>query len=292
MNKNEYLIKYNYYLNVFEDYSRKVFNKVSSDSPIAEAMKYSFFAGGKRIRPVLMMAVSDGMSVDFNDVMPFAFALECIHTYSLIHDDLPALDNDDLRRGKPSNHKKFGEAMAILAGDGLLNFAFEHCIRYCDGKEKLSALLKVAEYSGYSGMLGGQALDVFSQGKNLSDEQLLMSIYKKKTCKFLILPFVVPAILSKKENLTLYENIGDCIGVLFQYVDDFSDIKGGKQSFGKTMGKDFKDDKLTAVKIYGEEGLKSRIKGLSDEILKNLKIFKNREFFECFMLDIISGYEN
>ncbi|MBR1867685.1 MAG: polyprenyl synthetase family protein [Clostridia bacterium] len=292
MNKAEYLKEYQNYLNIFERYAIDVFKGVNSRSPLADAMKYSFFAGGKRIRPVLMIATSDKLSGNIDEVLPFAFALECIHTYSLIHDDLPALDNDDLRRGKQSNHKKFGEAIAVLAGDGLLNLAFEHCLKFCDNKEKLSALLKIAEFSGFNGMLGGQALDVTSQGKDIRDEDTLQNIYEMKTCKFLILPFVIPAILLNLNDIEVFEDIGRKTGVLFQYVDDLSDIKGGKQASGKSMGKDLKEDKLTAVKIYGEIKLKEKIKRLSEEIIENLKSLKNSEFFKCFILDVISDYAN
>ena len=152
--------KYSDYLAEFISYAKSTFQNVTTDSRLAEAMKYSFFAGGKRIRPVLMLAFNKVLGGKSENVMPFAFALECLHTYSLIHDDLPALDNDLLRRGKPSCHAVFGEATAILAGDALLNFAFEHTLKSVKDERQIKALSYLAECSGYSGMLGGQMEDM------------------------------------------------------------------------------------------------------------------------------------
>ena len=151
MVKVEYSSEYDNYLAIFDDYANKVFNTVNTDSNLAEAMKYSFFAGGKRVRPVLMIAATERLNGKIEKVLPYAFALECIHTYSLIHDDLPALDNDVLRRGKPTCHTAFDEATAILAGDGLLNFAFEHLLNHIVDNKDIAAAKTVAEYSGYDG---------------------------------------------------------------------------------------------------------------------------------------------
>ena len=160
MTKTAFEDKYSGYLEEFITYAKSVFQNITTDNRLIEAMKYSFFAGGKRIRPVLMLAFNEVLGGKSENVIPFAFALECIHTYSLIHDDLPALDNDLLRRGKPSCHAVFGEATAILAGDALLNFAFEHALKAVKNKRQIKALSYLADCSGYSGMLGGQMEDI------------------------------------------------------------------------------------------------------------------------------------
>ena len=165
MTNFEYKFIYGKYLDLFNNYSEKVFSTVKTETRLADAMKYSFFAGGKRIRPVLALALTDILGGTAEEILPFALALECVHTYSLIHDDLPALDGDVLRRGKPTCHVKFDESTAILAGDALLNFAFEHCLKTAKTEKDIKALLYLANCSGYNGMLGGQQLDIESEKK-------------------------------------------------------------------------------------------------------------------------------
>ena len=159
MTKVEYYAKYAEITDDFLKYSEIVFGGVSTPNALAEAMKYSFFAGGKRIRPVLTLAFGEALGLDKNAVMPFAFGLECIHTYSLIHDDLPSMDNDSLRRGKPTCHVRYGEAAALLAGDALLNFAFEHILGVISTKNEINALKCLADCSGYRGMVSGKVTD-------------------------------------------------------------------------------------------------------------------------------------
>ena len=159
MENKEYKKLYNYYLDLFNDYCEKVFCSVKSPNRLAEAMKYSLFAGGKRVRPVLMLAFTDILGGDINEVLPFALALECIHTSSLIHDDLPALDNDKLRRGKPTSHVAFDEPTAILAGDALMNFAYEHALENCKSVKMIKAVEYLAKSTGVFGMISGQMTD-------------------------------------------------------------------------------------------------------------------------------------
>ena len=215
MTKTAFEDKYSGYLEEFITYAKSVFQNITTDNRLIEAMKYSFFAGGKRIRPVLMLAFNEILGGKSENVIPFAFALECIHTYSLIHDDLPALDNDLLRRGKPSCHAVFGEATAILAGDALLNFAFEHALNAVKNKRQIKALSYLADCSGYSGMLGGQMEDIENEkSKGLKTdytsgdkEKLLNDIYEKKTGKFLTAPFKIAAIISDEgKNRTCRKN--------------------------------------------------------------------------------------
>lgn len=220
---------------------------------LAESMRYSMLIGGKRIRPVLMLCVSEILSVECSEIIPYAIALEMIHTYSLIHDDLPAMDNDDYRRGKLSNHKVFGEANGILAGDALLNEACNLLFKQCYKGERY---VKAAEYlalaAGARGMIAGQSADLlFSENNNVSKEDLEF-IYEHKTGKLLLSSVMLPAILSKKYE-SEFERFGKDLGKLFQITDDLLDVTGSLASIGKTPGKDKKDQKLTAIGLYGLE---------------------------------------
>ena len=278
--------RYSEYLTEFITYSKLVFQNVKTDSRLAESMKYSFFAGGKRIRPVLMLAFNDVLGGKREEILPFAFALECIHTYSLIHDDLPALDNDLLRRGKPSCHAAFGEAAAILAGDALLNFAFEHTLKFVKNERQIKALSYLAECSGYSGMLGGQMEDIENEkSKGLKSdysgenkENLLNDIYEKKTGKFLTAPFKIAAILSDDGKIELAETIGSLFGRAFQYADDLKDVYDTPEQTGKSAGKDEVEGKLTSVAVYGADKVESLVSDYEQQIENILKSLDNTEF--------------
>ena len=189
--------KYQHYLNIFENYAEEqkaVFNTKSD--LLTESLKYSLYVGGKRVRPVLTLATADLLGVDFSAVLPFALALECIHTYSLIHDDLPSMDNDDFRRGKPSNHKVYGEANAILAGDGLLNTAYSICFKEClKGELHCLAANLLCECSGINGMICGQSLDIAFSNKTEFTEDDLSKVYQLKTGKLLLAPILISSIL-------------------------------------------------------------------------------------------------
>ena len=200
---NEIQLRQSKYLELFNDYALKRFNELGADNVLLPAMKYSFFAGGKRIRPLLAFASNETVNGDIDRLMPFAFALECIHTYSLIHDDLPAMDNDDFRRGKPTSHKVYGEAMAILAGDALLNFAFsvvlQECVLYQDKNTAICAKL-LADYAGFEGMIGGQAVDVLSERDGKGNADTLEYIEHNKTGKLIAAAMIMPYILSSKNT--------------------------------------------------------------------------------------------
>ncbi|MBE5742230.1 MAG: polyprenyl synthetase family protein [Clostridiales bacterium] len=293
MNKEIYKVKYNEYLDLFNQYSEKVFSSVETPNNLANAMKYSLFAGGKRIRPVMMLAFADIIGYGAKNVLPFALALECIHTYSLIHDDLPALDNDILRRGNPTCHVKFNESTAILAGDALLNFAFEHVLENISSKKEINALLCLAKLSGYSGMLSGQQSDIEMEKKG-GDESTLLKIHENKTCKLLTAPFVIPAILiGDTETINMAQEFGFLSGVIFQFTDDLLDVLGNESDIGKTTGKDLNSGKLTSVKLYGVDGVKSKIK---EYVLKTENIIKsidNSGFLKCFISSVTDWiYEN
>lgn len=250
----EYLTQFEAYL---EDYADHLQTK---PAVLGESMRYSLQSGGKRIRPVLMLACADVLNVPKTEVLPFALALEMIHTYSLVHDDLPAMDNDDFRRGKPSNHKKFGEANAILAGDALLNEAYAICFEQsAKGDRYLLASRFLNECAGMYGMIAGQSADLYfsEKGGELSADDLFY-IYEHKTGKLLLAPVAVASILAGNKFYLSFENFGKLLGKLFQMTDDILDVTGSSEELGKTAGKDEKENKLTCIKLYGLEGARMR----------------------------------
>ena len=220
---------------------------------LTESMRYSLLSGGKRVRPVLFFAALDAFGLPYDGEEPLAFALECIHTYSLIHDDLPVMDNDDFRRGRPSNHRAFGEANAILAGDALLSLAFEIAVSECgrSGRHLLAAK-SLAHAAGASGMVAGQSRDLLCSGRAGGEEDLLQ-IYRDKTGRLIAAPVVMASLLAEKDEKNA-EEYGISLGALFQITDDILDETGNRSALGKSVGKDAQEGKLTAVSVYGLEG--------------------------------------
>ena len=218
---------------------------------LTESMRYSLRAGGKRVRPVLFFAALDCLGVDFHRETALALALECVHTYSLIHDDLPAMDNDDFRRGRPSNHKMFGEANAILAGDGLLSLAFELALNASTDDAHRRAAGVLAEAAGPSGMIAGQSADLLYENTEATDAELQF-VHCHKTGKLIAAPLRMAAAIAGREEEAL-RAYGENLGVLFQLTDDILDEKGSSEQMGKTLGKDKKEGKLTCVRLYGLE---------------------------------------
>ena len=260
--------KYQAYLSRFNEYLEDYMQNLSTKPAVlAEAMKYSLGAGGKRIRPVLALATADLLGVAAKDILPFALALEMIHTYTHIHDDLPAMDNDDYRRGKPSCHKAFGEAMAILAGDGLLNTAYEICFEQCrKGDEKARAAQILCDCAGINGMIAGQAADlIFTAGEGELEEKELMFIHEHKTGKLLLAPVAMACVLAGDREYFKLQKFAKTFGVLFQITDDILDVVGEFEKMGKSIGKDEEEDKLTFVKLYGLEGAEARADLLAAE---------------------------
>ena len=219
------------------------------------AMRYSLFAGGKRIRPLLCVAAAEVVAGEAPGVENAAISLELIHTYSLIHDDLPALDNDDLRRGRPTNHKVFGDAMAILAGDSLLTFAFE-VLAKLEGPSAASKVAMIAELATASGtvggMIGGQVYDIEGEGKTPTAE-LLDRIHRAKTGALLKASVRMGAIYAgaDADSLKALTNYGEHIGLAFQIVDDILDVEQSSEQLGKTAGKDAQQKKITFPAVYG-----------------------------------------
>jgi geranylgeranyl diphosphate synthase type II len=226
-------------------------------STIHKAMRYSLFAGGKRIRPLLAIAAAEAVSDAPVGIEDCACALELIHTYSLIHDDLPALDNDDLRRGRPTCHKVFGEAMAILAGDALLTLAFEVLskLEHADAARRIALVRELSTASGtVGGMIGGQVNDIEGEGKHPT-AQLLESIHRAKTGALLRASVRMGAIYAGAgaEELAALSCFGEHIGLAFQIVDDVLDVEQPSEALGKTAGKDAAQKKITFPAVYGIE---------------------------------------
>lgn len=265
--------KYKYYLDLFEGYLSKNLDVLTTTPDIiGESMQYSLLAGGKRIRPILLLAVAEVLDVELESVLPLALSLEMIHTYSLIHDDLPAMDNDDFRRGNPSNHKKFGEAMAILAGDGLLNTAYALCFKACaKGDAYLRSAQFLCECAGVNGMIAGQAMDIqFSNGEFEHTSETLEQIHRLKTGKLLLAPIIIPSIIKNYKYYFELEEYAENFGLLFQITDDILDEEGSFEELGKSIGKDKAENKITFVKVYGLDGAKIQADLYASNCLKVL----------------------
>lgn len=249
---------------------------------LCDSLKYSLQIGGKRVRPAMMFAAGELLGVDRAKIENFALALELIHTYSLIHDDLPEMDNDDFRRGKPSNHKVFGVGNAVLAGDGLLNTAYSILLAECrNGAEYVSAAELICDCAGIYGMIAGQSADLLHENDSKCNEEILGFIYQNKTAKMLTAPLVVPAILAGGKYYSELELFGNSFGCLFQLTDDILDVEGSFSTLGKSIGKDSEEGKCTAVKLYGLDGAKLRADMLYDRCIKILDgINGDTEFFK------------
>lgn len=242
----------------------------SAEIPIIyEAMKYSLLAGGKRLRPILTIMACDLFDGNMNEVMPFACCMEMIHTYSLIHDDLPAMDNDDYRRGKLTNHKVFGEGFAILAGDALLNNAFEiihQALIENPRHENIKAAAYISKASGAQGMIGGQCIDLYYENKGINLD-VLNTMHDKKTGAIIRASLVAGALVSgaKEEDVVRLEKFGQLIGLAFQISDDILDVEGSTEKLGKKTGSDVSNNKSTFVSYYGLDKSKKMAKDLIEE---------------------------
>lgn len=248
-----------------------------------EAMSYSVFAGGKRLRPVLMLSACETVGGRTEDVLPFACAMEMIHTYSLIHDDLPAMDNDDFRRGKPTNHKVFGDGLAVLAGDGLLTYAFEIMLStICEKKDikYADAARYIAHNSGTCGMLVGQVVDVESEGAVI-DDKTLMFIHDNKTGGLIKASLVAGAIIggATEDEIRDFEKIGYNIGIAFQIKDDILDVTSTFDVLGKPVFSDEKNHKSTYVTLHGIENAQEDFKTLSESAVKMIENFGDKGRF-------------
>lgn len=280
----------------FEEYRDLIENNLLSYLPetgeyasvLRESMAYSLSIGGKRIRPVLLLAANEMAGGDMSKALPYACAIEFIHTYSLIHDDLPAMDNDDMRRGKPSNHKVYGEAMAILAGDGLLNTAAElisaQALSLKGDADALYAHSRAAheihKRAGASGMIAGQTADINSEGK-VANADIVSFIEVHKTADLITAPVRAGLMLASAddkmiEDFTVYAKD---IGIAFQILDDILDIEGDEALMGKTLGKDSNQDKCNYAFVHGIEAAKSALARLTEEAKASVSAYENSNFF-------------
>ncbi len=269
--------------------------KECPQSTIYKAMNYSISAGGKRIRPVMMLACAELVGGEISSVMPFACALEMIHTYSLIHDDLPCMDNDDLRRGKPTNHKVFGEAMAVLAGDALLNCAFETMLKNTEVSPNmtLAAMSEIAAASGAEGMIGGQVIDIESEGKTI-DAVTLMTMHLHKTAALIMAAARVGALLGggSREDLSSMEEFARYLGIAFQIKDDILDVTGSEETLGKKTGVDGLLEKSTFVSIYGMEQSENLLKDYTNKAIEVLSKYGEKAEFLIELSKFLLSREN
>ncbi len=273
-----------FYLQIIEE---SLANSITIDNQyynsLKEAMLYSLMAGGKRLRPTLALATAEIFEKEPRDVVAFACAIEMIHTYSLIHDDLPAMDNDDFRRGKPTNHKVYGEAMAILAGDALLNLAYETMIKDAltgDSISKLKAMGIIAQYAGSSGMIGGQVIDLKGAGRRVEADEL-KTMHRLKTGALIKAPVEAAAVICRagEAQFAALSNYAANLGLAFQIKDDILDVEGSVEEMGKKPGSDALCDKSTYVTLYGLDKSKQLLRDVTDEGIAFLADFGNRAYF-------------
>ena len=263
-------------------------NKAGYQEKIFEAMNYSLFTGGKRLRPILLLKSCEMFSETYEEAIPFALAIEMIHTYSLIHDDLPSMDNDDFRRGKLTNHKVFGEAIAILAGDGLLTLAFETMTQYTlkssntadDYKKHVRAMDEIGKYSGIYGMIGGQVVDLLSNDISMDEDKLLF-MYKCKTAALIQASVVSGAILggANEEEIENIRSFGLYLGLAYQIRDDILDEKEDKFI-----------NKVTYVTYNDILEARNKVDDLSKKATKILSTYENKDtkFFKTLTEDLIT----
>lgn len=256
---------------------------------LVDAMAYSLLSGGKRIRPVLTLEACRFSGGKGEDAMAFACALEMIHTYSLIHDDLPCMDNDDFRRGKPTNHRVYGEASAVLAGDALLTTAFEVAshAKHMTSEQVVRAIRCLSQGAGVSGMVAGQVLDMASNGKALTVKQL-ETIQSLKTGKLIVAAVKLGAIAGKAsqdkmEALTIF---AEKIGLAFQIQDDILDVEGTQEEIGKPVGSDVANDKTTFVSIMGVSDCRDMVERLTTEAIAQIEVHEHHDFLKTLALNL------
>jgi geranylgeranyl diphosphate synthase, type II len=249
---------------------------------VHEAMRYSLFGGGKRVRPILTIAAAEAIGAKTIDLLPIAGSLELIHTYSLIHDDLPAMDDDDFRRGRLTSHKVYGEAVAILAGDGLLNMAFEvlsdpRRLKTISANRLVAIIKEISTASGVFGMIGGQVVDMESEGKDI-DSPTLEYIHTHKTGTLIRAAVRVGALYAKagKRQFTALTHYGEMVGLAFQIADDILDITGTQEEIGKDVGSDIEKGKKTYPSFYGLEESRARALEIADKAVRALKDFDRK----------------
>ncbi|RDW19150.1 geranyl transferase [Oceanobacillus arenosus] len=275
VNLTEYM---DHYITIIEQEIAKQLEKLEIPKPLKDSMLYSMNAGGKRLRPILLIASYEAFAVDYHKVLSSGVALEMIHTYSLIHDDLPAMDNDDYRRGKLTNHKVFDEATAILAGDALLTYSFEVIVNdpLLVDKQKIEIIKLLSKTSGPNGMVAGQILDMQAENSEVTLQEL-EKIHELKTGELIKFAIYTGAYLGNatKDQLQYLEEFAYYLGLIFQVQDDILDVTGDEQKLGKRIGSDEKSMKSTYPRLLGIDGaieLKQRYVARAKNALKKAKV--------------------
>lgn len=265
---------------------------------IYKAMRYSLFAGGKRLRPILAMAACEAVGGNKDDVIPFACAIEMIHTFSLIHDDLPCIDNDDYRRGKLTNHKVFGENMAVLAGDALLNKASEIMIKTClenakEGIKYLKAAYEISFATGAENLIGGEVVDIECEGKKV-DEWTLNYMHSHKTGALITASVRAGATIggANEEQLKKLTEYSENLGLAFQIRDDVLDIIGDQEKIGKDVGSDLEKEKATFPSVYGLEKSQEMVREVSQIAIEALEILGEKGMFLKEIADYLINRES
>lgn len=288
----DFLVEFEKKITTTEQYLSKYFTENDNhQKAIYDAMKYSLMSGGKRIRPVLALSCCE-LFGGGEEVMPFACALEMIHTYSLIHDDLPCMDNDDLRRGKPTNHVVYGEALALLAGDGLLTRAFEIALYNSElvSNIAIDALKIIASSAGAEGMIGGQVIDMQSEGKDI-DSVTLMTMHLHKTGALIMAAAKVGTLIGggTKEDMLKMESFSRYLGIAFQIKDDILDVEGNIKLLGKPIGSDKTNHKTTFVSLYGMEQAKKMLVDYTNNAIEVISEYGEKaEFLKEFSNYLLS----
>lgn len=271
-----------------KDFASVIENKLLSLLPVSEgregnvneAMRYALLAGGKRLRPFLVVQSAALFSIDRESALRVAVAIECVHTYSLIHDDLPAMDDDDMRRGLPTTHKKYDDATAILAGDALLTLAFEILSdekTHADAEIRCDLILALSRAIGAKGMVGGQMIDLKAENQSLQQDEIIR-MQHMKTGELIIFSCEVGAILAKVSDARrqALNEYAENIGLAFQIVDDLLDIEGNSEEIGKTAGKDIEAGKATLVSLMGAKKARELADELIDNAIKQMDIFDQK----------------
>ena len=280
---------------VFPELAENSFAEGEMPELLVRSMNYSLLAGGKRLRPSMLLAAVDMLGGDVDFALDFACAVEMIHSYSLIHDDLPGMDDDTMRRGRPTNHVVFGVGQAILAGDGLLNAAFELMLRRAlerpeMAQRSLRAIYEIATGAGVTGMIAGQVLDLYCEHNAVMDEHALSYIHRDKTACMFIYPLRAAGALAgaTQEQIDALGRYGEDFGRVFQATDDLLDVLGDAAEMGKTLGKDAEQGKLTVVSLHGVEGARAQVRMLLERAMTELDSFgSGAQFFRDLIASMV-----
>ena len=282
----DFQTKFKSYINTVNTHLSEIFDE--KEGSTYEAMRYSLYAGGKRVRPVLTLACCDALKGNLEAALCYGSSIEMIHTYSLIHDDLPCMDNDELRRGKPTNHIVFGENMAVLSGDALLNFACENIANSKIGTPEMNmnALRIIFSASGADGMIGGQVLDLAAEDKIISAEELMV-LHQKKTGALIKASAALGAISAGREE-NLFSGYASSLGLAFQICDDILDVESDTETFGKPVHSDEKNKKTTYITLYGVDGARAKLHEETEKAIAALDFLgKDGAFLKDFALYLL-----